>query len=386
MSDALAIRLGHSAAFLPPDGSVRRLPRHPERPRPADFAARFEAHALVYDCFWHRDGQRILLVGPPPLNLKPEFARARCFAEPSGQRLRVSYHASTSVMLTELSGAPVGTTEIRLEFAGQTFNLPVLANLADSFAGRRVAFTMSRDNDLAWIVEWARWHAHHHGTDAVILFDNGSTRYASEEIEATLLSIPGLATVAVESWPWQYGMTDPAVTINPFYGLFLQVASMSVVLRRFAGTAYGILNCDIDELVVAPGGRSVFKLAKASKHGLVVMSGRYIEAAGAGDMAEITHRAFTHYAADPATARSRPRKWAIDPTRNWFADLDVHPYMHWIEHRPLFSKTTPEGLFFRHFRGINTNWKELRTTARVGADALIEDTDLVADFGKYAAS
>ena len=53
---------------------------------------------------------------------------------------------------------------------------------------------------------------------------------------------------AVISWPYRYGATDPAAIPNPYYGLFLQIASMSVVLRRYAARAYGILNCDIDYL------------------------------------------------------------------------------------------------------------------------------------------
>jgi hypothetical protein len=381
VSDARLIRSGHSAAFLAEDRQLRRLPRAPEKPRPPEFFARFEDRALCYDCFWHADGQRILLAGPPPMNLMPVLRQAEYAALPSQAPLRATLHISLSVMLTELAGAPPGTTAIRLQFGGQLFELPVQPNHSAELADRRVLFTMSKDNELGWIAEWARWHAALHGTDAIVLFDNDSTRYGTGEIEETLLAVPGIEKVAVQSWPYRYGMTDPALFKDPFYILFLQVASMSVALRRYASSAYGLLNCDIDELVSAPAGTSVFELAKASRHGLVVMRGRYIEPlpAEGAPASGLAHRHFQRSFRDPAKARSRQKKWALDSQRPWVRSLDVHPYMHWIEGRPWFSKSTPKDLFYRHFRGINTNWKDRRTEAgHLRAADLMEDAEFAA--------
>ena len=366
MTDDWLLPSGHSPAFLPENSALRRLPRAPKRPRPRDFMlSRFESRALAYDCFWHLDGRRILLVGPPPLNLWREVRRARYLALPSRTALYPSFHVSTSVMLTELPGAPQDTTSIAIEVGNVALELPVGANISPLLAGRRVLFTMSKDNELAWIREWAHYHAAIQGADAVILFDNGSTRYSTAEIEATLRTVRGLRHAAVISWPYRYGATDLRVLSNPYYGLFLQIASMSVVLRRYAGQAYGILNCDIDELTATPAGSTVFDLAHQSPHGLAVMRGQFIEALPSP---EATHRPYIHRdflsrRRDPVTRLSRPRKWALDPTRPWIADLGVHPYMHWIEGRPWFGKTQPPGMFHWHFRGINTNWKEHRTDA-----------------------
>jgi len=378
LSEARLIRAGHSPAFLAADGPLRRLPRQPERQRPREFLERFEDRALVYDCFRHPDGERILFVGPPPMNLVPELRRADYLALPAGTRLTPAFHASLSTMITELSGAPSGTTAVRLTVAGQSFELAVQPNHAAEFAGRRLLFTMSKDNELSWIAEWARWHQRLHGTDAIVLFDNGSSRYGTDEIEETLLGVDGIDRVAVLRWPYAYGMTDPALRVNPFYILFLQVSSMSVALRRFGAAAAGLLNCDIDELVSTPPGTTIYELCQRSRRGLVVMRGRFMEAeADPGLSAEQrTHRHYTTYLADPRHAASRPSKWILDPQRSWVRNLAVHPYMHWIEHRPWFSKTTPTGVFYRHFRGINTNWKQLRTQARhASPDELVQDAE-----------
>jgi hypothetical protein len=340
------------------------MPRGPRRPRPKNFVLdKFETRALVYDAFWHADGHRILLVGPPPLNLWRQFHHARYLALPSRTPLESTYHASASVMLTELRGAPAGTTAVELQFAHDRFELPLQQNSAAALAGRRVLFTLSKDNELAWIREWAHYHASIQGVDAIVLFDNGSSRYGTAEIEATLRSVNGIRHAAVLSLPYRYGATDLAVLSNPYYGLFLQIATMSIALRRYAPKAAGLLNCDIDELAASPPGTTVFDLAEASPHGLVVMRGQFIEAVRttAPDGHVATHRDFMSRRRDPITRLSRPRKWALDPRRSWVADLNVHPYMHWIEGRPWFGKTQPPGMFHWHFRAINTNWKEKRT-------------------------
>lgn len=375
MSAAHAIAAAPAAAFLPVDSPLRRLPRAPNRSRPRAFFDGFEDRALVYDAFRHADGERILLVGPPPLNLWPHYRRARYRS--GGTMLHARYFPSASTMITELSGAPSGAASVTMELAGQSFDLAIGANHAGDLAGRRLLFTMSKNNDLAWITEWARWHHAMHGADAVLVFDNGSTAYATAEIEATLLAIDGIERVAVISWPWRYGVTDPAIANNPYYILFLQVASMSVALRRFAAAAQGLLNADVDELVATPAGTTIFDLTRRSPRGLVAMSGRFVEpVTDEGAPARPTHRHYSHALADARRARSRPNKWCIDPSRRWFGSLRVQPYMHWIENRPPFSKSVLPGVFYRHFRAINTNWKDVRTMARhTDSTALVRDTE-----------
>lgn len=380
MIDERLIRVSRTTAFLPEDGALRRLPRAPHKQRPATFHERFEDRALVYDCFWHADGARILLVGPPPMNLRPHYRGASYTALPSNTKLVARYHPSLSTMITELVDVPAETTAVRFEFSGSTFDLPVGANLTDRFAGRRMLFTMSKDNELGWIAEWARWHAKLHGTDAIVLFDNGSTRYPVGEIEETLLRVPGIARVAVPSWPGKFGMTDHALAINPYWSHFIQISSMSVALRRFGAAAFGLLNCDVDELAATHSGRSIYSYLPEARHGLVVFRGQWVEATGSGG----AHSAFHHRLRDARAARSGPRKWVLDPQRRWVQSLRVHPYWHWVHGRPAFGKTMPEDAFYRHFKGINTNWKEARNHAADPA-ALETDTALIASFERMAA-
>ena len=209
----------------------------------------------------------------------------------------------------------------------------------------------------------------------MLLFDNGSTRYGVGEIEDTLSALPGLSRTAVVSWPGRFGMTDDATRINPYWSHFLQISAMSVALRRFAPAAAGLLNCDIDELAATHSSRSIFDHLAAARRGLVVFRGQWIEAAGSG----ADHRAHVQRSRDPNAARSGPKKWLLDTGRDWVADLGVHPYWHWVRGRPWFGKTMPPDVFYRHFKGINTNWKEARTQLPDPSELEV-DAGLVSDF------
>ena len=372
---ARVLAAGTSYAALSPDNPLRRLPRSPGRVRPQSFHDAFDSRTVFYDCFWNHDRSRILLVGPPPLNLHAALAGARFTARPSGTVLTARFHASLSVMITALDGAPGDTGSIEVAIAGETLTLPVQASDVTALAGRRLLFSVNKDNDLAWIREWALYHARVHGTDAVVLFDNGSTRYDAAEIVDTLRSVPGLTAIAVPSWPVSFGPIDPAVRVNPYWARFFQIGTMSVLLRRYGERAGGLLNCDIDELAGTQSGVSIYDLAKQSRGGLVVFRGKWVEATGNGTR----HRDFSRRLADADKAVSRQRKWALDPSRSWVRKLSVHPYWHWIAGRPLFAKSMPADALYWHFKPINTNWKSART-APVSMEATVPDSLLQSRF------
>lgn len=375
---AATLPVANSYAALPFNNRVRRLPRAPDRKRPAAFNDAFDDRTLFYDCFWHMDGTRILLVGPPWVNIEAGYKLASYVALPSGAKLAPRFHPSLTTMVTELPNAPAGTTALQVTFAGEKLRLEVQPNSCRDLAGRKLLFSINKNNDLAWIREWAEFHAKIHGTDAVILVDNGSTRYEPAEILATLQAIPAIAHAAVPSWPYSFGPIDPAVRKDPYWARFLQIGSMSMILRRYGELCYGLLDTDIDELAGTHSGRSIFDLAHDSKGGLIVFRGTWIEATGPG----ARHRDFTHKLADPKAALSPQRKWALDPSRPWVRRLSVHPYWHWVQGRALFSKSMPEDALYWHFKGINTNWKAQRTAAPAGP--VVEDARLAKTFAGLA--
>lgn len=350
-----------SSVFLPETGPLRRLPRAPKRQRPQKFWDGFEDRALIYDVFWNNDGSQVLMVCPPPMNLEAHWRAAVFRALPSGKSLRAELHNVRSSMSIALQDAPPDTQQIEIGFAGQSFVTEIMPNLSEQLAGARVLFTMSQNNPLHWVFEWARYHRIMHGADTIIIFDNGSTAYGPEALAETLASVPGIKNVLVLSWPHKYGPHDPGVIFHRFWANFLQISSFSVILRRLAGRAYGIANLDIDELAAPIADSDIFEAAKASPDGFYRMAGNWVESVtepGAADDAPV-HTAYRTERRD-VRHRLNAKKWVLDPSRSWLDDLEVHPSVHRVMNMPKeMHRRAPVGLFW-HFKGINTNWKSQR--------------------------
>ncbi len=361
--------VSHSMAALPPGSAPVRKPRFGWKKRGSGFLAGFERHVLFYDVFRHMDGKTVLLVGPPPRNLFSMLKGAR-FSVDKKSDLAVRFHVSQSVMIVEVTGAPADADELRVEAGGQEFRLAIQPNHSTSLAGARVIFTISKNNPLSWIRGWADYHHRFHGADTLVLVDNGSTNASLAEIAAELEKT-GIENIFLLSMPYIFGAIDDAVLFNPFWTNFLQNCINSIVLRRFAGRARGLLNCDIDELARARNAPDIFAMLDMAPKGLVVMNGAWIEAhpfrSDFGD-----HRNFGFRLQDAEQRVCREKKWVLDPGQDWVQNLGVHPYWHWIEGRPRGAKHMTDDAFFWHFKGINSNWKVHRN---VVSDRLPEDVE-----------
>jgi hypothetical protein len=371
---AQVLRTELSFAALSAENPAQRRPRSPWRPRPAAFWTAFEDKALYYDAFRAENGRDVLLVGPTPLNLRSGLEAARYSALPSGATLEAELLPSRSTMLTRLVDVPADAQAVRVEAFGETFDLTIQPNFSAALSGARILFTINKNNRLEWIADWAHWHASLHGTDTVILFDNGSTDYTIEDLEVTLTAVNGLKTVIVINVPHKFGPIDTSVLNTKFYPRFLQISMTNLALRRFGMQAEGLLDCDIDELAWA-GGESVYERAGRSALGVVRMRGRWIEAARASGEPE-RHHAFRHRLAN-FRHRLSPSKWVLDPRRDWVKTLSVQPYLHRIHGAPTAARNHDDKAVFFHFKGINTNWKEERTDIKgIDIKTLVEDEEL----------
>lgn len=344
-----------STVQLDNKSEVKRLPKYPRRERPQDFLDSFDFTTLYYDCFWSEAGNDALCVGPTPTNLKPFYKAATYRAVPSGKVLTAKHFFSLTVMTTQLRDVPPDTTQIEMNFADEIHMMDLQPNGCEAFAGENLMFTLSKNNDLKWIKFWADYHVRHQNVSSIILFDNGSDQYEMEDLKRTLSGVEGLNKILVVSMPYPYCAKDEILKVNPYWAHFLQIALMSIVLRRFGMNANAILNLDVDELANSNGAADVFKLAEQSSLGILAMKGTWVEPIAGGNFSD--HRDFCVVAKDEKKSFCPAGKWAIDPKRKWFKKLKVFPYMHWIENRAQLGRRYVEGVHFWHFKGINTNWK-----------------------------
>lgn len=355
-----------------PDGMIRGT-RPATATRPASFFDHYDGRTLFYDVFWHLDGRRVLMVGPPPIDLNQRYDKMACVALPSGQKLGWREHNSKRLRLCSIR-PPVGTTHIEITYAGATQTVTIANNASAFFQGSNVLFAISKNNRLEWIADWARFHAVNQGTNAVIVFDNGSTDYGLTEIEAALASVPRIERIAVLPASFPFGRKDEWVQKDQFWSQFLQPAMFLVMFRRFAQAAHGILNCDIDELAVPSPHGNVYDTAARSRSGTVYYQGAWVAAvADEGRTAPYRHSDFRRLEADPGRGMSSTHKWAMAPRRRWLERLDVHPYPHFLQNRPMGTRHKPTDVFIAHFRGISTSWKyDRQVQDAVGADLPVE--------------
>lgn len=356
-----------SPTLLTDFSAARRLSVRPMEAREDDYEAKFDAETLFFDSFLGIRG-RIVLVGPPFLNLRAAMEAATIEALPSGRPCRfelreLDRHGQIHVE------APDGTRSLVVTSALGRVEVSVQPSEVDVFAGRRVVFTQSRNNDLAWIQDWARYTRDAHGADAVLLYDNASTRYDSAAVAEALGAVSGIRAVRVVEWPFKYG--PQGLDARRFWDSdFCQHGAWEHARRRFLEAAASVQNADIDELVLSDDGRSVFAAAEADPFGILRYRGRWV--VGTGDEGAPAHP--VRHADFDTVQRERferrfgliarnvlacPAKWTLVP---WRCPDRAQWRVHTVGHWPAALRTS-RAFGYRHFREINDNWKYKRTSA-----------------------
>ncbi|MFQ6554052.1 hypothetical protein AAD018_017050 [Aestuariibius insulae] len=322
------------------DGTdLRRDIPVPESHRTEGYEAAFDATTLWYDAIAGPD--RTWLVCPKLLNfedlLRGVMMRIDGQAAPV---LRIRSYRRHDVVELEGTGS-----ELALEAGDHGFTCPISPLETDRFAGLNAHVAISKDNDLVWLADFARFHIQHHGLEAMLLFDNGSTATSIEEIETTLRAT-GLREVLVVPAPFPYGPrgTPPYARRTKF----LQTALLNIARLRFLGQARAVLQCDIDELVWSEGG-SIFDRAAESRLGLVRFKGLWHSPPQDSEGPYRHQDHIRQRAKDPGS----PTKYALRPDsllgrQSW----DIHD----IEGLPTPLSVTPRAGYL-HCRGISTDWK-----------------------------
>ncbi|SFU03663.1 hypothetical protein SAMN05660657_04966 [Geodermatophilus amargosae] len=347
--------LGCASLTLPAHSGLRRDITRPISERQPGFDDQFDATTVFYDAIalgsWP-SGQ-LVLVGPPLRNLEATVTTGRIDGRPLGTRITRFHHRDRCCDIW-LAAPRVRTVTVAFDF-GATQLRPSRAELR-RYAGRRVLYTLSKDNDPAWVVDWARFHLVNHGADAVLLYDNGSTRYSPRHLLQTLrAALPGLP-VDVVSWPFPYGPGGFSST-SGWDSDFCQAGAFQDARFRFLGRAASVLNTDVDELVISASGRSVFQAAEQDAAGCVAFAGDWIGAATGrrGHPGAARHGDFVHR--DAAQLERCPLKWCVVPART---GLEYNWSTHHVR-MPGFTAAITDEFGYRHFRAISTDWKYPRS-------------------------
>lgn len=375
MSGPVSGPIALSSVRVAPEAGVLRDSPRPPTLRNATYAEQFDWDTLFYDVY--RVGRDVVFQGPPLRNFLPQLRKGA----PLNRAFRWPFPAARHVgrdKRGEIWWRSDGDS-VAIDGPLGRFDLVVQPNLSHLFAGRRVLHTLSKDNAPRWIEDWIAFYAAVHGANGVLLYDNNSTAYRAEELEAQLRAkFPDIA-IHVIGWPFRYGPQGGLAGAvggieTPWDSDFCQTGSLQHARLRFLLDAKSVLNVDIDEMVLSDRGRSIFAAAEAAPGGFVKFAGSWISTAGPRAASPATCRHADFACRDLQETEVCPPKWCLVPS------LVRAREESWSVHNLFGSphnRTLSDEFVYRHMKGISNNWKYDRWDAGSFDPArYIEDTPL----------
>jgi hypothetical protein len=342
---------------LPPEAAIRRESPRPLEFRQPEFDEAFDASTLFYDLIFSRSeqGNNLIFIGPPFLNLYTSFSGGRLGNRQIASAIS-NYYVRDRCSDVWISNWDSDAVHLEFDFGSYRFTPQSAAN--HLYQGRRVLYTLSRDNEASWIVDWVQFHALNHGANAVLIYDNASTIYTGKDLEVSLReTLPGFE-INVVHWPYKYG---PRGFKGGWWDSdYCQAAAFQDARFRFLDSASSVLNCDIDEFVLSEKGESIFEVTEKSKSGCTMFKGSWISNAvvvthpDLNSPSDLRHGYFRYSARTKLAAC--PNKWCVVPRR---CKLEEGWGTHTVSGMALLSSYS-DWFSYRHFQSISTNWKYQR--------------------------
>ncbi|SEK80618.1 hypothetical protein SAMN05421666_0003 [Roseovarius nanhaiticus] len=239
----------------------------------AEAQAAFDSETLFYDAFEGAEPGTVYAVGPPLKRRFRIFVKQAEFlvdGQPAQMR-EISQSQRASIL--EITSNVAAPTQLSIRHPDLSLDMAVSPSQIGRYQGLKTLFTLSRNNDLAWVRDWARHHVETQGVEAIILFDNASDRYGTDALEQVLSNVPGLTTFDVVPAPFRYGPAGDGRELTS--ARFLQFGLFEIARLRFLAQAAGVLNMDIDEMAYGPAGETVFQAAADSEAGFLTLPGTW---------------------------------------------------------------------------------------------------------------
>lgn len=366
--------------------SLKRIPTRPVDLRGERFDANFDFDTLFYDCF-RVSRQEVMIIAPALFNLHSLMLKSAFYAGHEKVKIKIEpFKLVTRIRLF----VPEVVKTLHLKGEIGDYHFDIRENGLALFKDMRLIVTVQKDNDLQWIVDWVTFMRDVHGAEAVLIYDNGSTRYTLAALEATLAAIKGLKAYKVVAWNFIYGPgPPPTLPSSKMYwdSNFCQAAALEHSRRCYWQKAKCVSFSDVDELIVSTKGQSIFDATEKSLIGLTMTPGRWIVAVEEPPKPP-RHKNFTTLLKKkpylkkgfiPSDANGCKTKWTVNPRKlPDFVMLDVHNMVNWI-----FCRFISRDFTFRHFRNINLNWFDDRIKTDIFSDETHEkDVYLMRDLAK----
>lgn len=371
MTDAICNiqnRYDPSPITLDANLGVKRESIRPLRYRDSDFDEKYDHDTLLYDAFWSADYSHIILIAPPFRNLLDNVKSMRLIAHPALQpcKFLIKTLDRHSHIIVE---APTDTETIELLGSLGNFRVPIKKNLYFLFSGKKVLLTKSRNNIVDWIKDWACFYRDIHEADAILIYDNNSDQYSADYLASRLSELSKFSQIVVVDWPFKFGPQGDSNNRH-WDSDYCEFAILEHARRMFLSKAKGVVNCDIDELLVSNCDMTIFDALERSSSGVLSYRGNWMpgiegHTRSPSNSAFLRHRDFEYYTRVtkkfkyklfPRYSNRCAKKWSVIPSR-------CPENSQWATHRikgwlPAYALT--QSFAYRHFKEISTSWKYAR--------------------------
>jgi hypothetical protein len=293
----------------------------------------------------------ILLIGPPLYNDKNWIKSNVIFQDDSGNSLPFQFGELDRVCYTAITTNKY-LSSISMISNGHSIQIPINRNNGN-MNGKKVMFTLQKNNPIPWIQQWITYHTKVHGVDGFLIYDNGSTDYTLEELERNL---QGLSTyIKIVSWPYPYG---PQGSDNaPWDSDYGQYVMFEHAKWRYLTNALLVLNNDIDEFIVTNGIdlNSIMTHLQNNQIQCLRYKGIWIEPYDivknqSADVEPFNSRDIrNYYCTDPNNHRGIGYKWMLTPSNQSIS-------YQWLVHHVNGQMMESDQLFYGHYLALNTNW------------------------------
>lgn len=336
---------------IPKDHALERIAPRRIEDQAADYHLKFDFKTLSYDVFYSEN--KLVLSGPPLLGLENEinYSKVKIDGVVYEHKIHTQQLDRIQRNFIYLKKQPKNLT---WEFNDFEFCVSVNKNYLDRFKDKKVLFTLSKNNKFEWIKDWIFYYKKIHNIDMVLFYDNDSTDYTIQQLSEYLKSQNLDIEILLVPWNFLYGPQGGSYNNSnkkiAWDSDFCQYGVFEHAKNRFLKYASGVINADIDELIVTPNSESIFSLL--DNHKGLIYPGTWIESIPIDSNAETR---FYNYYYKNKSKNHADFKWCINPSK---IDDDIQWKVHSIRSVSLKKIVN---VYYAHFKAINYNWKTQRT-------------------------
>lgn len=195
----------------------------------------FDFDTLFADAVQLGDG-RVLLIGPPLYELRKHLKFSDGIRSLPHEILSLD---KVDIVLVETSASKIWCTDLEIE----------VEHISNDFDGVGCITTMQKNEPIHWIKDWIEYYNKEHGVKGFCIYDNNSTDYTVEELQAALDDNDLDVIVKVVNWNMPKGPNTPAWDSD-----FSRYVMFEHFKYKYAWCARYALNHDVDELLMMKEG------------------------------------------------------------------------------------------------------------------------------------